>query len=1288
MKSKTRLSSAVFQLTPTRTRCDLIIIANDKKEKIASGLLNPFLAHLKTAQDQIAKGGYSILLEPDAGSDAPWFTKSTLERFVRFVSTPEILERVYTIETEILQIDEAIALQSRNDIGQSTVENLQRKSLGGHEGDKSVTNANDEKAIILYTPGSRPSEANGSCSQEDNSKVQLLKVLETRKTALQKEQGMAFARAVAAGFDIDHMAPLVSFAECFGAMRLMEACSKFRDLWKRKHETGQWLDIEASETLFTQPDFSPMKASGIAVPTTNKQDEPELASEHNVKPGSTNNADNTVSSGQQEYFQGQFPHLVFPSWPMHAPPGAQPVFQAFPVQGMQYYQPYSGNGPFVQPHHYPLEHSPSSFGPHSGHNRQSHDVRDSNDGSETREIDRTSSLDDTASETEVSYSKRPRKRVGSSSKKKSGMVVIRNINYITSKEKKSGSETNSESHSDDDTENGYLEDDGKHGIHQSRSSKSGGSQLKSAGKLNFNNDEVSIFGKDTDDRHWQAFQDCLLKGNDEDAMLAMDKGVKIKRRANTSCDDLLALHAQDRAEMQDNSMKDIHRMSGSTSSMPRGSGEEVLFSSVGNGYRGSSGPSDIQFSETNGRRILFRSGHEDFMVGSQQSQGDFRNTSDPLEVNSFQGANSKKDKDSSPGMADELIVPFRSISLDQYGATDRTAIDIDSEIPTKYQKSGSEGNKSRVNYEPNDLSLMPERGTDRRSIEYNPALDYEMQVCAEVSEKREGKGVTNVKGGLKKPDKDKKSTVGPSLKQRTGGPIRKGNPSKMSPLEDARARAEKLRSYKADLLKMKKEQEAAEAKRLEALKQQRQKRIAARGSTTSGKPSTLSPQTKQLPAKLSPATNRGSKFSDTEPGSSSPLQRSKIKTSLGSSEANKASKASKLSEGSHMAGHRLTRSSSSLSETKRETTSVTPESKASMIRIRRLSEPKSITNSPVIAMKARSTEVVLKRKKLEGPDKSKVSSIINLDRSKAATLPELKIKTPKSSVNTGENISAVKDEQNVNGTRPSTFPENAQLNAKNCSGSHQVDADENPIVEKIVVVESGKPSLPTLHSSEGRPKVWNQLHNDCDIGEKINVIHAPDTPMDGVDREQIQTQSDYNEVKTAYSQKDPPTFARRTASEQPYQAPFARVSSMEDPSTRQTEYCKAPLASSGMLSIAEETVRAHVPNVKALEMGKKQITPEKISVKESSKGLRRLLKFGGKKNHASSSVDQSVDSECTREQDDSARKMASTGEVHTLKNLILQDETSTDGHAPQKTSRHFSLLSPFRIKISEKKQAP
>ncbi|CAN1279292.1 COP1-interacting protein 7 [Linum perenne] len=71
-------------------RCDLVINGNGKTEKIATGLVTPFLAHLKAAQDQMDKGGYSISLVPENGSDAKWFTKETIERFVFvfFVKVP------------------------------------------------------------------------------------------------------------------------------------------------------------------------------------------------------------------------------------------------------------------------------------------------------------------------------------------------------------------------------------------------------------------------------------------------------------------------------------------------------------------------------------------------------------------------------------------------------------------------------------------------------------------------------------------------------------------------------------------------------------------------------------------------------------------------------------------------------------------------------------------------------------------------------------------------------------------------------------------------------------------------------------------------------------------------------------------------------------------------------------------------------------------------------------------------------------------------------------------------
>nr|GLL47067.1 uncharacterized protein LOC109150649 isoform X2 [Ipomoea trifida] len=80
MDSATLLDYVLFQLTPTRTRCDLVIFSGKKNEKLASGLLQPFISHLKSAQDQIPRGGYSITLRPSTPHTSSWFTKATLER--------------------------------------------------------------------------------------------------------------------------------------------------------------------------------------------------------------------------------------------------------------------------------------------------------------------------------------------------------------------------------------------------------------------------------------------------------------------------------------------------------------------------------------------------------------------------------------------------------------------------------------------------------------------------------------------------------------------------------------------------------------------------------------------------------------------------------------------------------------------------------------------------------------------------------------------------------------------------------------------------------------------------------------------------------------------------------------------------------------------------------------------------------------------------------------------------------------------------------------------------------
>ncbi|XP_023749018.1 COP1-interacting protein 7 isoform X3 [Lactuca sativa] len=1123
MKSKTRLDSAVFQLTPTRTRCDLYIIANDKKEKIASGLLNPFIAHLKTAQDQIAEGGYSVLLQPESGSNATWFTKCTVESFVRFVSTPEILERVYTIESEILQIEEAIAIQGNNDI-MIEDQHVKPLAMSVNEGNKPGHDTDEDKAIVLYKPGVQ--ETSSSSGKEGNSKVQLLNVLETRKTVLKKEQGMAFARAVAAGFEIDHVANLLSFAECFGASRLMSACLRYMDLWKQKHDSGQWVEIEPEDAISTRSDYSAINASGIVLSSHNN----ELRSEATTP--------ETKEKTSSDPNAGQFPHPAFPPWSMHSSPG----YQAYHMQGMPYYQHYPGNGPFYPPPYPPME------DPHRiEQKRQSMDNFDSEESSEQH------------------------KNTG---KMKSGKVVIRNINFINSKRQDSSEDD--ESASDTDPKSNAI------------ANKKTLRSPKRKGKKE----------TESDNGHWDAFQSFILKGAAEDGKESNEDMFSMERNRN-----------------QNPQKRQQKTMSGDDPLVHGGHADNIQGDKI-----------DMQSYERNGRKIIYRNGNDDdFMVGGR-AQANVRNSLDPLADSRFQDRNGIDLR----GNTDEaLMVSIRSSS----GVNDNriTTINMDYDLSSRSQNP-----ENKVNYEPHDLSLMPERGVEDRSIGYDPALDYEMQLTED--EKRRKESLIDVKKGSKSAEKIQRSKVNGDKK--LVGPIRKGKPSKVnSTLEDAKARAEKLRSFKADLQKMKKEQQDAELKRLEGLKIERQKRIAARANSNSNSNShshsnsnSISTR-KSLPSKLSPMSHKSSKFTDSEPGSSSPLQRSKIR-SIGSTNSKKPSTNSKLTEGS--SSNRMTKSMSSMSDTKKEVNSiVTPDSKASITRIRRLSDPKKINNNnthptTTTLLKTRSAEIVSKTKLSNGPEIKKISAIMSLDQSKAASLPELKIKTSKVSSNLSEKFSKMNEEKDkVSGV--------AKVNL-----NEKLLIDENPMIDKsVVMLEHKQPSPVTC-------RVSKKFEEDCVGIQKVEVV----------DKETISIQPSSCEVRKNSEMVE-------SSGEKSYQAPVARVSSFEDPSTRNSEYAKAPQPQTNF--VGGGTEKAYISDFNNLKLEKIPEVLEKPQVKEV-KGFRRLLKLG-KKSHTHSDTASGND-------------VASSGGVHTLKTLIAEDRAPTHG---QKSSRHFSLLSSFR---GEKKPTP
>ncbi|XP_062109348.1 COP1-interacting protein 7 [Humulus lupulus] len=1286
MKPSVRLDSVVFQLTPTRTRYDLVISANGKTEKIDSGLLNPFLAHLKTAQDQMAKGGYSIILEPEPASDAWWFTKGTVERFVRFVRTPEVLERVYTLESEILQIEEAIAIQGNSDTTLYAVEEHLPKPVESFEGNRTLPDTNDEKAIILYKPGVQP-QSNGSTAKEGNSKVQLLKVLETRKTVLQKEQGMAFARAVAAGFDIDDISPMMSFSESFGASRLINACKRFKELWKKKHESGQWLEIEAAEAMARGADFSAMNAPGVMLPNlANKQREAWPESHAESAAESNGKSDEKTPSENQIHPQGQFPHQMFPPWPIHSPPGV--VYQPYPMQGMPYYQNYPGANPYFQPP-YPAAEDPRMHpGQRMGQKRHSMDSSYSNAESETR------SSDDV--DLETSQSRESRKRGSRSGKKQSGTVVIRNLNYITSKgQNYSDSESQSASGSQTDEEDGASASEMKHKNSHS-SSKKKENNIKSKDQNNSTDKEELAYGKVADGGHWQAFQNFLLRDADEEkceadqGMFSMENKAHSKRRQNTGGEDPIFFGGQDNGVVQNGGVMDMQKMSGNMTRMSRNSMDEHM-NSKRDGINGDiDGQGEVLYSEINGRRVSYRrSSNEDFMINRQKQSGFTSSASDPLAVNGFEGVERNMDMRSSQNMDDDSYIALRSTSLDQVG--NDNPIHMDSEFPSATQKA-----ENQVHYEPEELSMRPQRGDEIGVIGYDPALDYETQAGTKdgaSQDKRSKEVAANANQTSKKSDKGLKSKLLQDDKKKNVGPIRRGKPSKLSPLEEARARAEKLRTFKADLQKEKKEREEAEMKRIEALKMERQKRIAARGASVPAQ------QTRrQVPTKTSPSSYKGTKFSDSEPGPSSPLQRFPTRTSsMGSIDSQKTSKtSSRLTGGSHSAGNRISRSATSLPESKKENGT-----KASMSRIRRLSEPKMISSHPISSLR-RGIEPVSKSKSKisDGSESKKLSAIVNYDKTKAATLPELKIRTPKGPNATQSKSTTKGVTQKGNLTKSSTTSEGAEVKRNNEKFSHHSEVDENPVIEKtVLVLECEKPSVPDVYSEEESLRAESKQTSNHKTRENITVvsdyaaIRAPVSPLMTNTVHEKPTDGKIppmakNEVATGDVNKVLPQLSSLNIAEKQYQAPYARVSSFED-RTEKSDIGKAAVPVNPE-PVATSSVKAHVLDARNPKLEKIPETLEKPQIKESSKGFRRLLKFGRKSNSSSAGERASESDNISIngfEVDDTATNTSVSSEVHTLKNLISQDETPTAGTTPQKPSRHFSLLSPFRSKSSEKKMA-
>ncbi|KAE8681073.1 COP1-interacting protein 7, putative isoform 1 [Hibiscus syriacus] len=836
MDFRTRLDYALFQISPTRTRCDLVIFAGRNNEKLASGLLDPFISHLSSAKDQISRGGYSITLRP-VGSTPSWFTKGTLQRFVRFVSTPEVLERFVTVEREIEQIEDSI---------QSYDANASRTTDADGNFQKSYASSKSKGE----------SDGNGDTVQEETSKVRLRRVLETRKKVLCKEQAMAYARALVAGYEPDNIDDLISFADTFGASRLREACINFMDLCKRKNEDRLWM-AELAAMQASRPDLSYQGTSGIVLAgeendptqnlTTNFSTVKQTGSVDASEAGSGDiNPDGSLASMDGKS-QVQMP------WPPHFPQ----YMQGFPGSGFQQMPPYQGyifpGMPGASPYypgnmHWPPNVEDSSVArgweqdDHRSHKSSSRSKKKSSKGKRDESTESSKSSSESEPDKEMHMKKHKKK---SSSRK----VVIRNINYISSKrngDKGSDTEENSD-------EEEFIDGDSlKHQVEEAVGSL--GKQHKSTSRHNKKRDgskHQNIVPYDKDDmgnknsegekrsNPWDAFQNLLLQDKDLDSEVDKltarlqeeyfaSKGTEgVTKQKTISSDPFLASQI-DRDQEGENRGGNFgsNEFGGSVVKRRESTNEEFLVLQ-GNDSDISSRANISDYAA--GATLAKSRGEGEWFINKQMDKS--TNQDEMMGLKLFDGGSSLAGESKKDVFVDDSFM-IQGPSVGEYQSDDRLRIGIGM-VPeieaTQHEHGNSDAvpKAASVSYEPDDLYMMIGRGSaeENAMTSWTPEIDYEMNASsAEVTGRHADTEITGVDDNGPNPKKLGKLPNKEVRSRVSNGPLIKSKSDLAS-----RTRKPPAGSNTA-IRKTKSDQEEEKRKKMEELRIQRQKRIAERSA--------------------------------------------------------------------------------------------------------------------------------------------------------------------------------------------------------------------------------------------------------------------------------------------------------------------------------------------------------------------------------------------------------------------------------------------------------------------------
>ncbi|KAL8141360.1 hypothetical protein V2J09_007381 [Rumex salicifolius] len=703
--------------------CDLVIFAGKLNEKLAYGFLEPFVLHLRSIKDQIAKGGYSVTLRPPpSAGNASWFTKATLQRFVRFISTPELLERVGTIEREIQQIE---------------------NSIQSYE----PSNATDADGVDSNLKSNASSKTNGNTdsSPQENSKARLQRVLDIRIAVLQKEQAMAYARALAAGYEMDNLDDLISFSDAFGASRLRDACVNFIDLCKKKNGDKLWIDQIAAMQALPQPDLSYFGNSGIIIAgedNLQKHDgivDSSTSDSSASHKSSANNPDPQIPFSWANYMQN-----VQGSVYQHMPPYPGFVFPG--MQGPPPYHPNSmpwlANGKDTEPDDY---RNHKSYPKKKGSRSKGRTDNGEQNG------DTESSNSSTGSDSSVE--ERHKKKHG---KKSSRKVVIRNINYITSK--KETEDSSEETSSGDD----YLDEDSikqqvekavgslekHHKTSHNRKRKNGNKQKNGQDSSESEENLKSGEGKKGNE-NWDAFQQLLLKDSSDSVETqaihieeeysatksskdAFRNGAEETRKPRSYASD--AFLFSERGAGNENNLGAVQNFEDGESTMivPRkGSNPEEFLLSQRN--EGTEYYSQVTPADCASGSILRGRSSDDWIITNQSTQSA---NGDAIDLGLIDGQSTRLSNGRGDILKKDIIddsLMIQTSSMDDHFDT-QLRFDIDFSSDNVQASPALEGQQSKseteVVHEPEELYMVLDRDTpvNYSVASWTPEMDYESNV--------------------------------------------------------------------------------------------------------------------------------------------------------------------------------------------------------------------------------------------------------------------------------------------------------------------------------------------------------------------------------------------------------------------------------------------------------------------------------------------------------------------------------------------------------------------------------